>query len=83
MIVNTATFDAGESRLMQIESRVGRGFAALQLIGNASEVCRDGKDVPELLWKQLILIFLCNDSLLVLRLPMSKRMAVSLICRWR
>jgi magnesium chelatase family protein len=33
-----------DTSLMQIESSFTRGFSGMQLIGNASEVCRDGKE---------------------------------------
>ncbi len=42
--VNCASFDAMETHILQIESSFTRGFAGLQLIGNTTEVCRDGKE---------------------------------------
>jgi len=43
-LVNSGVSDALDSRLMQIECGFMRGFSGLQLIGNTSEVCRDGKE---------------------------------------
>jgi len=43
-LVYTAANHAMASSLIQIESSFGRGFSGLQLIGNASEICRDGKE---------------------------------------
>jgi len=42
--VNSAMCDAMETNLTHIESSYVRGYAGMQLIGNASEVCRDGKE---------------------------------------
>ena len=42
--VNTAVCDAMDTRIMQIECGFTRGFAGMQLLGNTSEVCRDGKE---------------------------------------
>jgi len=43
-LVNSGIADVGETRLMQIECGFVRGFAGMQMIGNTSEVCRDGKE---------------------------------------
>lgn len=43
-VVHAGLADAMETGLLTIECGFVRGFAGLQLIGNASEVCRDGKE---------------------------------------
>lgn len=43
-LVHSAVADAMDTCLMRIECGFTRGFAGLQLIGNTSEVCRDGKE---------------------------------------
>lgn len=43
-LVHTATADAIDTAIVQVESSFTRGFAALQVIGNTTEVCRDGKE---------------------------------------
>ncbi len=43
-LVNSGICDAMDSCLAQIECGFVRGFAGMQLIGNTSEVCRDGKE---------------------------------------
>lgn len=42
--VKSAVTDAMSTQLMHIEGGFTKGFAGLQLIGNASEICRDGKE---------------------------------------
>ena len=42
--VTSAVGVATETRLTSIEASFSRGFAGLQMIGNAGEVCRDGKE---------------------------------------
>ena len=43
-LVHSGICDAMDGGIAQIESGFVRGFAGMQLIGNASEVCRDGKE---------------------------------------
>lgn len=43
-LVHSAVADAMETRIMRIECGFTRGFAGLTLIGNPTEVCRDGKE---------------------------------------
>lgn len=43
-VVLTAQADAMDTRLVRVECGFTRGFAGMQLIGNATEVCRDGKE---------------------------------------
>lgn len=43
-VVHSAVADAMETCLLRIECSFTRGFAGLTLIGNTSEVCRDGKE---------------------------------------
>lgn len=43
-LVKSAVCEAMDMNLMQIECGFTRGFAGLQLIGNTTEVCRDGKE---------------------------------------
>lgn len=52
-LVNTAVTDALDTRVLQIECGFTRGFAGMQLIGNASEVCRDGKERARAALEQL------------------------------
>ena len=52
-LVHTAVTDAMDTRLLQIECGFTRGFAGMQLIGNASEVCRDGKERARAALEQL------------------------------
>lgn len=52
-LVNTAVTDAMDTRLLQIECGFTRGFAGMQLIGNASEVCKDGKERARAALEQL------------------------------
>lgn len=42
--VHSAVSDAMETHVLTIECGFTRGFAGMQLIGNTSEVCRDGKE---------------------------------------
>lgn len=42
--VVSAITDGMETRLMRVECSLTRGFSGLQMIGNTSEVCRDGKE---------------------------------------
>lgn len=43
-IVHSAVFDAMEAKLLKIECTFTRGFSGFHLIGNTSEICRDGKE---------------------------------------
>lgn len=43
-IVVSAISDAIEARVMRVECGLTRGFSGLQMIGNTTEVCRDGKE---------------------------------------
>ena len=40
----TAQIQAMEARLLKVESTSTQGYAGLQLIGNASKICNDGKE---------------------------------------
>lgn len=42
--VMTGINSALDSRLIEIESQISKGFTGIQLIGNTSEICRDGKE---------------------------------------
>ena len=44
MLVHSAICDGMDTSLMKIECGFTRGFAGMQMIGNTSEVCRDGKE---------------------------------------
>ena len=43
-IVKTACYTGNSSKIVEVESAYTRGFVGLQLIGNPSETCREGKD---------------------------------------
>lgn len=43
-LVHSGVCDAMDTSLMKIECGFTRGFAGMQLIGNTTEVCRDGKE---------------------------------------
>jgi len=43
-VVHSAVCDGTATFVVAVESSLTRGYANLQLIGNASEVCRDGKE---------------------------------------
>lgn len=43
-LVLTAQSDAQSSSLIRVESGLLRGFTGMQIIGNASETCKDGKE---------------------------------------
>ncbi len=43
-IVQSAVCQAMDTRIFQIESAFTRGFSGFHLIGNATEICRDGKE---------------------------------------
>ncbi|MBC7661525.1 MAG: YifB family Mg chelatase-like AAA ATPase [Chitinophagaceae bacterium] len=43
-LTRTATVDGTEAILVTIESTTTSGFAGLQLVGNISDLCRDGKE---------------------------------------
>lgn len=52
-LVTSAVCDGLETRLLRIECGFTRGFAGMQLIGNATEVCRDGKERARAALEQL------------------------------
>lgn len=43
-LVLTAQSDAQDASLIRVESGLLRGFTGVQMIGNASEICNDGKE---------------------------------------
>lgn len=43
-LVKSAISDGTKARIISIESSYSKGFAAIQVIGNATEICRDGKE---------------------------------------
>ncbi len=67
-LVHTATTEAMDTRLVQVESTFTRGFAGLQVIGNTSEVCRDGKERAKAALENLG-IYLPNQRLVISLTP--------------
>ena len=43
-LTRTATVDGTEARLVTIECTTTSGFAGMQMVGNISDLCRDGKE---------------------------------------
>ncbi len=52
-LIKSATSDGLDSNIITIESKKTPGFAGIQLIGNATEICRDGKERAKTALEQL------------------------------
>jgi len=77
--VFSAVCDAMETVVARIESGFTRGYAGMQLIGNTSEICRDGKERARAALEGIGLVIPPSAFSSVSRRPTSKRTATSSI----